>query len=105
EDGDQSLNVELVRAGVFPGGVMADMVDGQKALDEELKNPKLAGMRADIDKERREYPHDRVERLVSDADYKRRMQAIHQAEAQEREEKLGIWSDEMKEEREMEGYP
>ena len=105
EDGDMSLNVDLVRAGVFPGGVMADMVDNLKGLNELLKDPKLAGAKAQIEKERAETPQDRTERLVSENDYNRRMRSIEVAEAQARKEKLGIWSDSMKAEREEEGYP
>src|ERR1700730_4810631 len=93
EDGEMSLNVDLVRAGIFPGAAMADMVDNLKGLDELLKDPKLAATRAQIEKERAEAPQDKTERLVSEDDYERRMRRIEGAEAQAREEKLGIWSD------------
>lgn len=104
EDGMQSLNVDLIRAGVFPGGVMFDMVDNRKGLDELLKDPKLADARAQIEMERAEAPQDRAERLVPDDDYKTCMHRIEVAETQAREEKVGIWSDAMKAEREAEGY-
>ena len=45
EDRVSSLNVDLVRAGIFPGGAMSDMVDNDKFLTEVLKNPKLADAR------------------------------------------------------------
>jgi hypothetical protein len=105
EDGEASLNVDLVRAGVYPGGVMFDMVDNLKGLNELLKDPKLADTKAQIDKERAEAPQDKTERLVSEEDYERRMHLIEVAESQAREAKLGIWSDTMKAEREEEGYP
>lgn len=104
EDGDMSLNVDLVRAGVFPGAVMADMVDNLKGLNELLKDPRLAAAKAQIEKERAEAPQDRTERLVSEKDYDRRMHKIEVAETQARKERLGIWSDSMKAEREEEGY-
>lgn len=105
EDGEVSLNMDLVRAGVFPGAVMADMVDNLKGLNELLKDPRLAAAKAQVEKERAEAPQDRTERLVSEGDYERRMRSIEVAESQAREEKLGIWSDAMKAEREEEGYP
>jgi hypothetical protein len=105
EDGEMSLNVDLVRAGVFPGAVMADMVDNFKGLNELLKDPKLAAAKAQIEKERAAAPQDRTERLVSEDDYKRRMRSIEVAETQAHKEKLGIWSDSMKADREEEGYP
>lgn len=105
EDGKQSLNEDLVRQGAFPGGVMFDMVDNRKGLDELLKNPQLADTKAQIEKERAEAPQDIAERLMPEADYQARMQRIEAAENLARKEKLGIWSDAMKEEREAEGFP
>jgi hypothetical protein len=105
EDGDMSLNVDLVSAGVFPGAVMADMVDNLAGLNEVLKDPRLAATRAEIEKERADAPQDKTERLVSEDDYKQRMRKVHVAETQAREAKLGVWSDAMKAEREAEGYP
>jgi hypothetical protein len=105
EDGEQSLNVDLVRADVFAAAAMFDMVDDRKGLDELLKDPKLAAVRAEIQKERAAAPQDRTERLVAEDDYKARMRRIEIAEAQARKEKLGIWSNAMKAERESEGYP
>jgi NACalpha-BTF3-like transcription factor len=105
EDGTASLNVDLVRAGVFPGAVMADMVDNFNGLNELLKDPKLAATKAEIEKERAEAPQDRAERLIADDDYELLMDRVEVAENQAHSEKLGIWSDAMKEERESEGYP
>jgi hypothetical protein len=105
EDGTVSLNVDLVRAGVFPGAVMADMVDNFNGLNELLKDPKLAAAKAQIEKERAEAPQDRTERLIAEDEYKLLMHRVEVAETQAHSEKLGIWSDAMKEERESEGYP
>jgi hypothetical protein len=98
EDGAASLNVDLVRAGVFPGAVMADMVDNFNGLNELLKDPKLAATKAEIEKERAEAPQDRTERLIADDEYKPLMDRVEVAETQAHSEKLGIWSDAMKEE-------
>ena len=95
----------MVRAGVFPGAVMADMVDNLNGLNELLKDPRLADTRALVEKGRAEAPQDTTERLMSDDEYKQRMRRIEVAETQARSEKLGIWSDAMKEERESAGYP
>ena len=105
EDGKQSLNEEIVRRGLFPAGVMFDMVDNRKGLDELLKDPKLADTKAQIEKEREEAPQDVSERLMPEADYQSRMRRIEAAEDLARKERVGIWSDAMKEEREAEGYP
>jgi hypothetical protein len=105
EDGEMSLNVDLVRAGIFPGAVMADMVDNLRGLNELLKDPKLADARALVEKARADAPQDRTERLASDDEYKLRMHSVEVAETQAHKEKLGIWSDSMKGEREAEGYP
>lgn len=104
EDGTESLNVDLIRAGVFQGGTMYDMVDNEKGLDRLLKSdPKLADARAEIEKERAAAPQDRSERLIPDDAYGKRMTRINEAEQAARAKKLGIWSDAMKEEREADG--
>ncbi|MBS0377976.1 MAG: hypothetical protein JSS29_05765 [Proteobacteria bacterium] len=105
DDGNQSLNVDLVRAGVFPAGVMYDMVDNQKGLEELLKDPRLAAAKAQIEKERAEAPQDRSERLMTDNAYLERINRVNAAEELARKEKVGIWSDAMKEEREADGLP
>ena len=104
EDGVDSLNVDLIRTGMYPGGVMADMVDNLNGLNEVLKDPRLADTKALIEKERAEAPQDQSERLIADDEYKVLMRQVEIAETQARSEKLGIWSDKMKEEREAEGY-
>ena len=104
EDGQRALNVDLVRNGIFQGATMYDMVDNARGLDRLLANdPRLASARATIVRERAAAPEDRAERLVSEDDYKARMLRVEDAERKARAEKLGIWSDGMKEEREAEG--
>lgn len=104
EDRSESLNVTLIRAGIFAGGTMYDMVDNQRGLDQLLKSdPNLADARAEIEKERSAAPQDRSERLIPDDDYRKRIARIGGAERAARAEKQGIWSDAMKEEREADG--
>jgi len=104
EDGTASLNVDLVRRGDVLGGTMADMVDNQRGLDDMLANdPSLADTKMEIEKERAAAPQDRTDRLISDDDYKARMTQVVAAEAYARANKLGIWSDVMKSDREAEG--
>ena len=105
EDGAESLNVALVEEGIFAGGVMLDMVESQHRLLEEMRDPKLAGTREQIEKEiAAQSESDRVKRLISDADYAERRKRIEGAEAKARDGKKGIWSDAMKEERQAEGF-
>ena len=104
EDGQRALNVDLVRNGTFQGATMYDMVDNARGLNRLLAtDPRLASARARIARERAAAPEDRAERLVSEDDYKARMLRVENAEQKARSEKLGIWSDGMKEEREAEG--
>jgi len=104
-DRDSSLNVDLVRAGIYPGAAMADMLDQDKGLTELLKNPKLADARAIVEKERAQNPQARPERLESEDEYNHQMDQIKTAETEARRQKTGVWSDSMKEERESLGIP
>ncbi len=105
EDREHSLNVDMVRVGLFPGAAMYDMVDYFKGLNHLLEDPRLADARAQIEKERAAAPQDRTERLITDDDYRERIRRIDAAERQAHAEKLGIWSDAMEAERQSEGYP
>ena len=105
EDGESSLNVDLVSAGLFPGAVMADMVDNYNGLTEAIQKPEFAAIKAQVEKERAEAPQDRPQRLISEDQYDQLVHRIEVAESEARDRKLGIWSDAMKEERESEGYP
>lgn len=104
EEDAASLNVDLVRAGYFPGAAMADMVDNDRGMLATLNDPKLADAKMQVLKERADNPQDLPRSLVSNEDYARRMDRIAGAEKIARDEKLGIWSDAMREEREAEGY-
>jgi hypothetical protein len=84
---------------------MADMLDNDKGLTELLKNPKLADARTIVEKERAQNPQARPERLESGDKYNRQMDHIMTAETEARNQKKGVWSDSMKEERESLGIP
>lgn len=88
---------------------MADMVDFRKQLDEILEKPSVAAEIAQLAKQHSEDPQavslPKPERLISDEDYKQRMQRVEAAADQARKEKLGVWSDSMKEEREALSRP
>jgi hypothetical protein len=101
EEGKESLNVDLVRAGIYPAPAMADMVDFRKQLDEILKEPSIAAEIIELQKRHPEEPEalPKPERLISDKDYKQRMQRVAAAADHARKRKLGVWSDAMKEER------
>jgi len=104
EQGTDSLNVDLVRNGIFEGSTMLDMVDNEKAFAKLLRSdPKLANERAEMEKERAAAPQDRTYRLVSDDDYRARVARIEEADLYARSHKLGIWSDAMNAERIAEG--
>jgi len=105
EEDTASLNIDLVRAGYFPAASMADMVENEQGLLATLNAPALAEAKTQVLKERADNPRDVPRRLVPDDDYARRMNLVARAEKAAREEKLGIWSDAMREEREAEGYP
>ena len=104
KDEDMSLNVDLIRAGMFPGGVMADMVDNYNGLTQLFKKPELAFAREQFEKGRADAPQEHPQRLISENEYQQFARRIGEAEIRARAEKLGVWSDAMKEERESEGY-
>ena len=104
DDGASSLNVDLVRGGIFAGDTMFDMVDNERGLDRLLKSdPALADAQAEIARERAAAPGDRTDRLVPENDYKARLGRIRAADRYARARKLGIWSEAMREEREADG--
>jgi endonuclease YncB( thermonuclease family) len=91
EDGQDSLNVGLVRAGIFRAQAMIDMVDARRNFMKMFDDPRLAAGRAEVVKEQAE--EQPPERLISDSDYSKRMQRLAAAEQQAEESKSGLWSD------------
>jgi hypothetical protein len=96
-DGDDVLNVALVREGYYAGKSMIDMVESERRQNErekkiagENRSPGFADMMA---KWRESIPkEDRPRRLVSDSEYEDRMTEITSAEHTAQLAKRGIWS-------------
>jgi endonuclease YncB( thermonuclease family) len=96
-DGDDVLNVALVREGYYARKSMIDMVESERQQNERTKkiaaenhNPDFADVMA---KWRDSIPkEDRPRRLVSDSDYEDRMKEITGAEHTAQVAKRGIWS-------------
>jgi hypothetical protein len=84
EDGEDCLNISLIREGAFPGGVMIDAVDFFRAVNLNLK--------------KEEEPH----RIMSDDRYNAFLKRVRAAEAEAKDRKNGIWADKYKEMREQE---
>jgi endonuclease YncB( thermonuclease family) len=109
DDGGASLNVDLVRAGLYPAPAMADMVAFRKQADETLRIPSVVAEIAQLEKQHpgaaKASSLPRPERLISDEEYEQLMQRAQAAADQARKEKLGVWSESMREEREALGGP
>ncbi len=88
-DGKESLNIFLIREGVFPAGVMRDTIDSFHHLKDT--GGALPGEHPDL------------RRLVSDDQYKEFLKKVDDAEGHAKAEKKGVWSDAYKDEREYEG--
>lgn len=86
QDGEDNLNLSLVRQGVVPAGVMADGIAYLSTLP-------------DVDKTDKYFP----KRLVSDVQYEIFFQRAVEAEALAIKERKGIWSDYYRERRRMWG--
>jgi hypothetical protein len=86
QDGDENLNLTLVRQGMVPAGVMTDGA------------AYLSTVR-DLDQNSRTYP----KRMVTDVEYEAFFERALAAEALAIKEGKGIWSDRYKEDREIWG--
>lgn len=92
-DGDDSLNVALVREGRYPAGNMQDQLEANRQQTDLLKDPKLADARALLEQERAKIPEEqRPHRLVTDIIYSQKMREISLAEAEAQRGKKGFWS-------------
>ena len=90
DGGGDSLNVDLVRNGIVPGGMMADGVEYLKSIQ---------GV-AHLDPDDPDFP----KRMIDDAAYQEFMKKIAAAEAAARADKIGLWSEKYREMMEEEGY-
>jgi endonuclease YncB( thermonuclease family) len=91
EDGKDSVNVSLVREGIYRAQTMIDMVDASRDFMKTFDDPRLASGRAQILKERAE--EQTPQRLISDDEYAERMKRLAAAEQDAKANKKGLWSD------------
>jgi hypothetical protein len=87
EQGDDSLNLALVREGRYPAAAMQDMVEADRRDALEDPDSHLAKERAATPEANR--PH----RLISEADYADKMARVMAAELLAQRSKRGIWSE------------
>ncbi len=90
DHGDDSLNVDLVRQGIVPGGMMADGVEYLTSIKDI----------AHLDVNSPDFP----KRVVSDAIYQAFTKKVMRAESAARADKVGLWSDKYREMMKEEGY-
>lgn len=91
EDGKDSVNVSLVREGIYRAQAMIDMVGASRDFMKTFDDPRLASGRAQILKERAE--EQTPQRLISDDEYAERMKRLAAAEQDAKANKKGLWSD------------
>jgi hypothetical protein len=93
EDGDDSLNVALVREGRYPAEMMQDMLEADRQQADVFKDPKFASSRAVLEQERAKTPEEqRPHRLVTDIVYSQKMHEVSSAEAEAQRQEKGFWS-------------
>ena len=90
EDGKESLNLALVRNGYYGAHSLTDMVDARQQFDDSMKAPGLSDARAIMAKERADEAA--PQRLVTNQDYKSKMQLANAAEHDAEKSQVGIWS-------------
>lgn len=106
-DGDDNLNLRLVRQGAFPASVMLDAVQFDQLLHRTAPSARRKAMEAGYaDGLKRQGktapPETPPRRLVPDARYQTFLTALVAEETAARREKNGIWSDKFKDLREEE---
>jgi hypothetical protein len=90
EDGKDSLNLALVRNGYYGAHSLTDMVEARQQFDDRMKAPELSDARAIMAKERAEEAA--PQRLVTEEDYKSKMQLANAAEHDAEKSQVGMWS-------------
>lgn len=90
EDGNESLNLALVRNGYYGAHSLTDMVEARQQFDDSMKAPGLSDARAIMAKERAEEAA--PQRLITDQDYKLKMQRAEAAEHDAEKAEVGMWS-------------
>ena len=93
EDGDDSLNVTLVREGRYPAGMMQDMLEAGRQQADVFKDPKFASSRALLEQERAKIPEEqKPHRVVTDIVYSQKMHEVSLAEAEAQRQQKWFWS-------------
>jgi hypothetical protein len=90
EDGKESLNLALVLNGYYGAHSLTDMVEARQQFDDSMKAPGLSDASALMAKERAEEAA--PQRLVTDQNYKSKMQQANAAEHDAEKAQVGIWS-------------
>jgi endonuclease YncB( thermonuclease family) len=90
EDGNESLNLALVRNGYYGPHSLTVMVEARHQFDDSMKAPGLSDARAIMAKERAEEAA--PQRLITDQDYKLKMQRAEAAEHDAEKAEVGMWS-------------
>jgi endonuclease YncB( thermonuclease family) len=90
EDGMESLNLALVREGYYGARALIDMVDARQQFDNSMNTPAMSATKAILAKEQAE--EDAPQRLVTNQDYKSKMDQANAAEQDATKAQVGIWS-------------
>lgn len=90
EKGNESLNIDLVRQGIVPGGMMADGVEYLTLIKDAMR----------LDPGSPDFP----KRVIDDHTYHAFMDKVVIAEAAARSDRVGLWSDDYREMMKQEGY-
>jgi len=90
EDGKESLNLALVRNGYYGAHALIDMVETRQQFDDSMKGPAMSAARTIMAQERADELT--PQRLITDQDYKSKMEQANAAEQDASKAQVGIWS-------------
>ncbi|WP_237477408.1 hypothetical protein [Lichenibacterium dinghuense] len=90
DKGNDSLNIDLVRQGIVPGGMMADGVEYLTSIKDAIH----------LDLTSPDFP----KRVIDEGAYHVFMDRVVIAESAARSDRIGLWSDEYREMMKQEGY-
>jgi hypothetical protein len=90
QDGTESLELALVRNEFYLAHVLTDMVEARQQFDDSMSAPAMSETRAMVAQERTEEVA--PQRLITDQDYKSKMEQATGAEQAAASAQVGIWS-------------
>jgi hypothetical protein len=90
EDGKESLNLALVRNGYYGAHALIDMVETRQQFDDSMKAPAMSAARTIMAQERADELA--PQRLITDQDYKSKMEQANAAEQDASKAQVGLWS-------------